>query len=313
MLRRLGYVSNILAARMQTGEPMERLFKQFSDKGFKEVEIRDGEYLRSSAFGNFLGQLEELSRTYSTAEWRELALLVHTDADPFLNTLLGEQQRDYLAAAKQYAQLVRLEGLTVTYAVAYPWLERSQNDPNSANRDREWVATCKKIAFMLNPAGARLRFVDPDYDGEVDTDRATEILKDLRANCNGLPVLLAVENAKIPATTTFDLCSHAGVKLTYDAANTYATSGQALNTDDEIWAKLQSNIDVVTSVHFKQMTAAGILPSLVEPGFVDLWRMLTELRSLSFSGDLLLENAPSDDPLKEAIASREHLISLVSR
>jgi len=43
---------------------------------------------------------------------------------------------------------------------------------------------------------------------------------------------------------------------------------------------------------------------------VDLSAIMSRVRKLSFSGDLLLENAASENPLQEAKLSRDYLLSL---
>ena len=62
----------------------------------------------------------------------------------------------------------------------------------------------------------------------------------------------------------------------------------------------------LTSVHFKQKNSQGILTQ-VKDGFVDFRAIIHRLAQEGYTGDLLLENAPSDQPLEDAIKSRDYL------
>ena len=66
----------------------------------------------------------------------------------------------------------------------------------------------------------------------------------------------------------------------------------------------------LTSVHFKQKTADGVL-SQVGDGYVDFEAIGRRLVAGDYKGDLLLENTPTDRPLEDAILSREYLSSLL--
>ena len=65
----------------------------------------------------------------------------------------------------------------------------------------------------------------------------------------------------------------------------------------------------LTSVHLKQKTPAGVLPRVAD-GLVDFAPMVRRLQAQSYSGDLLLENAPSATPLEDALQSRAYLQKL---
>jgi len=79
-------------------------------------------------------------------------------------------------------------------------------------------------------------------------------------------VVFAVENALQPATVTLDLAVQGGALLTYDEANTYRPDGTTLNVPEAFWNAVE--MENLTSVHFKQKTADGVL-SQVGDGFVD--------------------------------------------
>ena len=117
-------------------------------------------------------------------------------------------------------------------------------------------------------------------------------------------MVFAVENARQPATFTLDLAVQGGAQLTYDEANTYQPDGTRLNTPEAFWSAVK--MEHLTSVHFKQKTAEGVLSQVVD-GFVDFRAIAHRLREGNYAGDLLLENTATDQPLVDAIRSREYL------
>lgn len=64
----------------------------------------------------------------------------------------------------------------------------------------------------------------------------------------------------------------------------------------------------LTSVHFKQKTEAGVL-SEVSDGYVDFRAIAEHLKTLHYTGDLLLENTPTAHSLRDALRSRAYLLS----
>ena len=97
--------------------------------------------------------------------------------------------------------------------------------------------------------------------------------------------------------------------LAYDEANSYRSDGTTLEAPTAFWSALAMR--ELTSVHFKQKAPAGVLPCLAE-GFVDFAAILRRLRKKGFTGDLLLENAPSESPLEDALQSRAYLRTRLS-
>ena len=51
-------VTNIWTKRIDDGDRFEDLVRQFGDHGFKDMEVREGDYLRNSEFGRLIGEVE---------------------------------------------------------------------------------------------------------------------------------------------------------------------------------------------------------------------------------------------------------------
>ena len=58
LFEKLGIVTNIWTKRMEGGDRFEDLARQFGDQGFKDMEVREGDYLRNSEFGSLIGEIE---------------------------------------------------------------------------------------------------------------------------------------------------------------------------------------------------------------------------------------------------------------
>ena len=97
------------------------------------------------------------------------------------------------------------------------------------------------------------------------------------------------------------------MKLAYDEANTYGIDGIPVNPPEAFWDAVK--IDSLASVHIKQKTAEGITPEICD-GYVDFKAILGRLKTGGYDSDLLLENAPTDRPLEDAVKSREYLSKL---
>jgi hypothetical protein len=66
-------------------------------------------------------------------------------------------------------------------------------------------------------------------------------------------------------------------------------------------------MEILTSIHYKQKTTAGVLAQ-VSDGFVDFAAITRRLQAGDYRGDLLLENAPTMQPLEDAMQSRTYLL-----
>ena len=294
MFEKLGIVTNIWSEEIDTGARFDELMVEFGANGFKDMEVREGDYLRNSEFGERIGQLESAMPAYTDAEFKAICNAVwsgkpHETKHPSL-----------FEAVASFAE--KAAGLTLSYAMSHPWL----STPTDREADTQQIASAKKLAYLLCPAQARLRLVDLETEGDIDEAAAIANLKHYKALLPDYPMIFAVENARQTATLTLKLAIAGGAKLTYDETNTYRADGTTVNPPDEFWHAVE--MSDLTSVHFKQKTEAGVL-SEVGDGFVDFRAIAEHLKTRQYTGDLLLENTPTSHSLQDALRSREYLLS----
>ena len=254
MFEKLGIVTNIWSEEIDTGARFDELMVEFGAHGFKDMEVREGDYLRNSEFGELIQHLEAAMSAYTEAEFKAICDTVwsgkaHETKHPSL-----------FEAVASFAE--KASGLTLSYAMSHPWLSA----PKDREADTQQIVSAKKLAYLLCPTQARLRLVDLETEGDIDEAAAIANLKHYKALLPDYPMIFAVENARQTATLTLKLAVAGGAKLTYDETNTYRADGTTMNPPDEFWSAVEmSNL---TSVHFKQKTEAGVL-SEVGDGFVD--------------------------------------------
>lgn len=300
IFEKLGIVTNIWTKRIDDGDRFEHLTRQFGDHGFKDMEVREGDYLRNSEFGALIGDVETAMGRYTDAQWKVICDAIWEGRqDP----AVAAGDRALFARVSAFVELAR--DLTLSYAMSHAWLAA----PEDLEADSQKIIQAKKLAYLLCPANARLRIVGlAPTGGKTDPQAAVENVERYRSLLPNCPMVFAVENSRQPATFTLDLAVQGGVLLTYDEANTYRDDGTPLNPPEAFWNAVR--MENLTSVHFKQKTADGVL-SQVSDGYVDFAAIGKRLVAGGYTGDLLLENTPTDQPLEDAIASREYLSSLL--
>ena len=267
---------------------------EFGANGFKDMEVREGDYLRNSEFGGLIQQLESAMLAYTDAEFK-------TICDAAWTGQVHEAEHPTLfEAVASFAE--KASGLTLSYAMSHPWL--SAADDREA--DTQQILKAKKLAYLLCPARPRLRLVDLDSAGEINEPAAIANLKHYSALLPDYPMIFAVENARQTATLTLKLAVAGGAKLTYDETNTYRADGTTVNSPDEFWSAVK--MTDITSVHFKQKTEEGVLSEVCD-GFVNFRAIAEHLKTRHYTGDLLLENTPTAHSLQDALRSREYLLS----
>ena len=293
MFESLGIVTNIWAEEIDNGARFDDLMVEFGANGFTDMEVREGDYLRNSEFGELVQQIESAMPAYTDAEFKGICDAVWTEK-PF--------QTEHRTLFEAFADFARkAEGLTLSYAMSHPWL----SSPTDSEADTQQIVKAKKLAYLLCPQRARLRLVDLDTEGDIDEPAAVANLKHYAALLPDCPMIFAVENARQTATLTLKLAVAGGAKLTYDETNTYRADGTTLNPPDEFWAAIK--MTDLTSVHFKQKTADGVL-SEVGDGYVNFRAIARHLKTRGYTGDLLLENTPTSHALQDAIQSRAYLL-----
>ena len=299
MFEKLGIVTNIWADRLEKGDRFEDLAEMFGKNGFLDMEIRDGEYLRNSEFGSFVQGIEEAMGGYSHERWKILCEARGSGCGEL--DFVEKKDRMLFDAMEKLEK--RTGGAVFSYAVSHSWMSPF-SDADADNLRITWAA---KLAYFFNPRKPRLRLVDRETTGKINPSAGVENLKKYCRLLSGFPVLLVIENSRQPAPLTMDLAVEGGAFMAYDEANVYGTDGTVISSPEKFWESVKT--ESLVSVHFKQKTGEGVLPR-VGDGFVDFSRIVDNLKSGKYGGDLLLENKPSDDPLKDAVLSREYLKNL---
>ena len=292
MFEKLGIVTNIWTEEIGNGARFDELMVEFGANGFKDMEVREGDYLRNSEFGTLIQELESAMPTYTDAEFRTICDAVWTE-QPYetKHATLFEEVASFTQKAS---------GLTLSYAMSHPWLSPATD----SEADTQQIISAKKLAYLLFPERPRLRLVDLDTEGDIEESAAIANLKHYAALLPDYPMIFAVENARQTATLTLQLAVAGGAKLTYDETNTYRADGSTVNPPAEFWRAV--SMTDLTSVHFKQKTEAGVL-SEVGDGFVNFRAIAEHLKTHHYTGDLLLENTPTAHSLRDALRSREYL------
>ena len=300
IFEKLGVVTNIWTKRIDDGDRFEDLARQFGDHGFKDMEVREGDYLRNSEFGGLIGQVETAMGRYTDEQWKAICDAIWEGGQDAAVTVEDS------TLFKRFSAFVELtRDLKLSYAMSHSWLAA----PEDLETDTQQIIQAKKLAYLLCPANARLRIVGlAPTGGKTDPQAAVANVKRYRALLPNCPMVFAVENSRQPATFTLDLAVQGGALLTYDEANTYRDDGTTVNPPEEFWSAVK--MEDLTSVHFKQKTADGVL-SQVGNGYVDFAAIGKRLVTGGYQGDLLLENTPTDQPLEDAVSSRVYLSSLL--
>lgn len=299
MFERLGIVTNIWAKEMENGARFDDLIVQFGANGFRDMEVREGDYLRNSEFGSIITELEDAMLEYSHDNFKSICDAVWNSNTLGDSNLNNTQHTKLFEGITGFVQ--KVTGVTLSYAMSHPWLSA----PDDIQTDNQKIIIAKKLAYMLCPARARLRLVDLDTEGAINEKVAIDNLKRYNSLLLEYPIIFAVENARQSATLTLELTVAGGVKLTYDETNTYLADGSTINPPEEFWGEVEMND--LTSVHFKQKTETGVL-SEIRDGYVDFKTIAKRLQSQDYTGDLLLENAPTVQSLSDAMNSREYLL-----
>ncbi|MBN1685551.1 MAG: hypothetical protein JW852_02805 [Spirochaetales bacterium] len=302
MFERLGIITNCFKNALENGAGLEELVVSFCSEGFSEIEVRDGDYLRACSFGKLLGKVEKIVPNYDPGVWRQICERIHLGRD--WRELVRREDLHVIEEADWFITLTA--GAFYSYSMTYPWLSPPQ-DPASDDRR---VVTAAGIAYLFNPAQPRLRLVSLEAVERIDHDAATANLKRYRSRIRVFSPIFTIENARHPALEMRELALAGEALLTYDEANNYLLDGTELSSVDEFRRVVK--IEELASVHMKQKNKSGVSTGLAD-GYVDLRAVLTWLDAGNYTGDLLLEFAPTDEPLQDAVSCRNYLHGLFGR
>ena len=301
MYEKLGIVTNIWAKRMGSGDSFEDLASQFGENGFREMEVRDHNYLRNSAFGEMMREIESAMNAYTDEGWKAICEALWRDTG--WSKLIKTKHKSLFDKVNEFVR--KMSGLTLSYAASHVWLA----EPDDLDADNARIIQAKKFAYLLCPHAARFRIVDVETDGNIDTDVAVTNVQRHKSLLPSYPMVFAVEHGRQSATWTLGLARHGGCPLIYDQANTFRSDGTASNEPDDFWSTVRN--EDLASVHIKQRTADGFSTQIAD-GFVDFESISKHLTRLGYKGDLLIENTATDQPLEDALVSREYLLKCES-
>ena len=301
MYEKLGIVTNIWAKRMESGDSFEDLALKFGDNGFREMEVRDHNYLRNSKFGDMMREIESAMNAYTDEGWKAICEALWHDTS--WSELIKVEHKSLFDKVSEFQR--KMSDLTLSYAASHVWLA----EPDDLHADNKRIIEAKKFAYLLCPHAARFRIVDVETDGNIDTDVAVTNVQRHKSLLPSYPMVFAVEHGRQSATWTLGLARHGGCPLIYDQANTFRSDGTASNRPEDFWSTVRNND--LASVHIKQRTADGISTQIAD-GFVDFKSILKHLTRLGYQGDLLIENTATDQPLEDALVSREYLLKCES-
>ena len=302
MYEKLGIVTNIWAKRMESGDSFEDLASQFGENGFREMEVRDHNYLRNSAFGEMMREIEAAMGAYTDEGWKAICEALWREAS--WGELVMVEHKSLFDKVSEFQR--KMSDLTLSYAASHVWLA----EPDDLHADNKRIIEAKKFAYLLCPHAARFRIVDVETHGNVDTEVAVANVMRYKSLLPSYPMVFAVEHGRQSATWTLELARHGGCPLIYDQANTFRSDGTASNRPEDFWSTVRN--EDLASVHIKQRTADGISTQIAD-GFVDFKSILKHLTRLGYKGDLLIENTATDQPLEDALVSREYLLECEQR
>ena len=297
MYEKLGIVTNIWAKRMESGDSFEDLASKFGENGFREMEVRDHNYLRNSKFGDMMREIEAAMDAYTDEGWK--AICEGLWRGESWSELIKVEHKSLFDKVSKFVE--KMSGLTLSYAASHAWLA----EPDDLDADTARIIEAKKFAYLLCPHSARFRIVDVETDGNIDTAVAVANAKRYKSLLPSYPMVFALEHGRQSATWTLELARRGGCPLIYDQANTFRSDGTASNRPEDFWSTVRK--EDLASVHIKQRTADGFSTRITD-GFVDFRSILNHLTRLGYKGDLLIENTATDQPLEDALVSREYLL-----
>ena len=198
MYEKLGIVTNIWAKRMESGDSFEDLALKFGDNGFREMEVRDHNYLRNSAFGEIMREIESAMNAYTDEGWKAICEALWREAS--WGELVMVEHKSLFDKVNEFVK--KMSGLTLSYAASHVWLA----EPDDLDADNARIIQAKKFAYLLCPHDfPRFRIVDVETDGEIDTGVAVANAKRYKSLLPSYPMVFAIEHGRQSATWTLDL------------------------------------------------------------------------------------------------------------
>ena len=145
MYEKLGIVTNIWAKRMESGDSFEDLASKFGEKGFREMEVRDHNYLRNSEFGDMMRKIEAAMYAYTDERWKTICEALWRGAS--WSKLIKAEHKSLFDQVSEFVG--KMSGLTLSYAASHAWLA----EPHDLGGDNARIIEAKKFAYLLCPHG----------------------------------------------------------------------------------------------------------------------------------------------------------------
>ena len=123
MFERLGVVTNCWQAVLDQGDRFEDLVTRFCRDGFKEIEIRDGEYLRRSPFGRLIDNIEKAMTHYDPGTWQKMCECLRRGED--WRSLVRDEDLRLLGDAEAF--FTQTAEAVYSYAISFQWLNRPEH------------------------------------------------------------------------------------------------------------------------------------------------------------------------------------------
>ena len=143
MYEKLGIVTNIWARRMGSGDSFEDLASQFGENGFREMEVRDHNYLRNSAFGDMMREIEAAMGAYTDEGWKAICEALWHDTS--WSELIKVEHKSLFDKVSEFQR--KMSDLTLSYAASHVWLA----EPDDLDADNKRIIEAKKFAYLLCP------------------------------------------------------------------------------------------------------------------------------------------------------------------
>ena len=147
MYEKLGIVTNIWAKRMESGDSFENLASQFAENGFREMEVRDHNYLRNSKFGNLMREIEAAMDAYTDKEWKAICEALWQETN--WSELVKMEHKSLFDKVCEFVR--KMSGITLSFAASHAWLA----EPDDLDADNERIIQAKKFAYLLCPNAPR--------------------------------------------------------------------------------------------------------------------------------------------------------------
>jgi len=212
----------------------------------------------------------------------------------------------------------KFPNLQFNFAIALPFMNGKINSNNMVFRKS--IETASLLGTKMNPV--HLRLVDPisivEHDSkELNVEQIVTNLSEMTQELHKVNGVLSIENTPLQ---DWDLLwkiftnvnerlkdQNIQMKLVYDPCNVVTSKLSKKYDPNDITPSLQSH--QLQAVHIKQSSNFQILEA-VQEGDVDWKKQIECLKYINYQGDILLENASSDNLWENLSKSVAYLQSL---